>query len=244
MRKTLVITDVTEMRGDEVCVAGIDEVGFCVRPVLRGGVLRRHLFNQGRAIVVPGRKVEFNLSDAKVEPPHVEDETLEPSSIRDRGRCSDADWEEVLASSCSAGVEEIFDGYLEGDRNVAPGSKTRSLGTIADVHVEYVSVGEISGRRRYGLSFREQGGRRYRDLPINDLTFRAGMGRSLDALGDGPSAEEAVLEALLNVERIYLRVGLTRPRQIGDRPDMCWTQITGVYTFPDYMEGKTFADFL
>ncbi len=66
MRKTLVITDVTEMRGDEVCVAGIDEVGFCVRPMLRGGVRQRHLFSQGRAIVVPGRKVEFNLSDARV----------------------------------------------------------------------------------------------------------------------------------------------------------------------------------
>ena len=203
MRKTLIITDVTEMRGDEVCVAGIDEVGLCIRPMLRGGVRRRHLFSQGRAIVVPGRKVEFNLTDIKVDPPHI-----------------------------------------EGDRNVAPGAETRSLGTITGVRVEYVSVGEINGRLRYGLSFLEPGGRRFRDLPINDLTFRTGMRRSVDALGDGPSAEEAVLEALLNVERIYLRVGLTRPRQIGDRPDMCWTQITGVYTFPDYMEGKSFADFV
>jgi hypothetical protein len=57
-------------------------------------------------------------------------------------------------------------------------------------------------------------------------------------------AEEAVSEALLNAERTYLRIGLARPRQLERYPEACWTQVTGVYTFPDYLEGKTFADFL
>ena len=53
-----------------------------------------------------------------------------------------------------------------------------------------------------------------------------------------------MLEALLNAERTYLRIGLTRPRQLEHYPETCWTQVTGGYTFPDYLEGKTFADFL
>lgn len=49
------------------------------------------------------------------------------------------------------------------------------------------------------------------------------------------------MEALHSVDRIYIRLGLTRPW--GD-PEVCWTQVTGIYTFPDYLEGKTFADFI
>ena len=49
------------------------------------------------------------------------------------------------------------------------------------------------------------------------------------------------MDALRSVDRIYLRLGLTRPW--GD-PEYCWTQVTGIYTFPDYLEGSTFAHFI
>ena len=99
MRKTLTITDVTEMRDDEVCIAGIDDVGFCVRPVVPGGVRLHHLYNRGSAVVVPGRNVEFDLFEAKIEPPHIEDERFFPSSIVDKGRCTPHEWENVLAGA-------------------------------------------------------------------------------------------------------------------------------------------------
>ena len=241
MRKTLIITDVTEMRDDEVCVAGIDEDGICVRPVVPGGVRLHHLYNQGSAVVVPGRKVELELFDAGGKAPHVEDERLLPSSIVDRGLCTTPEWESVLASSCAANVSAMFDGHLTEGRYVPPGSGTRSLGTIRDVKVEYVSVSDEPDRRRYRMSFRDGAKSRYLRVPVNDLTFRTMMSRSLDAIGDPVEVEESLMEALHSVDRIYLRVGLTRPW--GD-PEVCWTQVTGIYTFPDYLEGKTFADFI
>ena len=91
------------------------------------------------------------------------------------------------------------------------------------------------------MSFQDASGARYVDRPVNDLTFRAMMSRSLDVIGDSVEVEESLMEALRPVSRIYLRLGLTRPW--GD-PEACWTQVTGVYTFPDYLEGSTFADFI
>ena len=183
MRKTLTITDVTEMRDDEVCIAGIDDVGFCVRPVVPGGVRLHHLYNRGSAVVVPGRNVEFDLFEAKIEPPHIEDERFFPSSIVDKGRRTPPEWEEVLAASCSADVSAMFDGHLIEGRYVPPGSRTRSLGTVGDVEVEYVSVSDEPDRRRYRISFRDGATSRYLRVPVNDLTFRAMMSRSLDAIG-------------------------------------------------------------
>ena len=241
MRKTLTITDVTEMRDDEVCIAGIDDVGFCVRPVVPGGVRLHHLYNRGSAVVVPGRNVEFDLFEAKIEPPHIEDERFFPSSIVDKGRCTPHEWENVLAGSCSSDVSEVFDGHIVGGRYVPPRTQTRSLGTVEGVAVEYVRIFDDPDRRRYRISFQDASGKRYLDRPVNDLTFRAMMSRSLDAIGDPIEVEESLMDALRSVDRIYLRLGLTRPW--GD-PEYCWTQVTGIYTFPDYLEGSTFAHFI
>ena len=241
MRRTLTITDVTEMRDDEVCIAGIDEGGTCVRPVVPGGVRLHDLYNRGTAIVVPGRRVELEVFGAEIEPPHIEDARFFPSSTADRGQCTRREWEDVLAASCSTDMAAMFDGHLVEGRCVPPGSRTRSLGTIRDVEVEYVSVSDDPDRRRYRMSFVDGAKSRYLRVPVNDLTFRAAMSRSLDAIGDPVEVEEYLMEALCAVERIYLRIGLTRP---WGEPEMCWTQVTGIYTFPDYLEGKTFADFI
>ena len=72
--KTLVITDLTFMSADEVCIAGIDEQLTCVRPVVPHGIRRRQLFGSGRLIIFPRAKVAFDLSPAPIAPPHIEDQ--------------------------------------------------------------------------------------------------------------------------------------------------------------------------
>lgn len=42
----------------------------------------------------------------------------------------------------------------------------------------------------------------------------------------------------------WLRLGLTRPWQPADEDRAwCFLQVTGIYTFPDYLHGACFADF-
>ena len=121
-RKTLVITDLTYMWGSEVCMAGLDEQGNCVRPVTPGGVRRYQLFQGGRLAVYPRARVQFDMSPAQIGRPHIEDEQFKPGAIDLQGRCTDKEWETMLKESCFGSVAELFDGHLEEDRRVPPGA--------------------------------------------------------------------------------------------------------------------------
>jgi hypothetical protein len=46
------------------------------------------------------------------------------------------------------------------------------------------------------------------------------------------------LTATFKRGKIWLRLGLTRPYE-----GWCWLQVTGIYTFPDYLMGKCFDYF-
>ena len=132
---------------------------------------------------------------------------------------------------------------LEGDRRVRPGVQTRSLGTIGHVRIQSVSIDDSYGRRQFRVDFEDPSGRYYERFPANDLAFRMALQKGIDVLGDEREAESAMYQALGSHERVYLRIGLARPQTFVGHPECCWTQVTGIYTFPDYLDGRTFADF-
>lgn len=243
VKKRLVITDLTYMWEDEICIGGVDRDDTCIRPITREGVRRSHIFSDDELIVYPRALVEFDLSAVPIAmPPHIEDWYFDPSATRHIVDCTDAQWEDILKRGCFASVEEMFDGYLEGDRRVSPGSETRSLGTLCVPKATAAWVDDSYGRRRFRLDFEDGSGKWHSGYPVNDLAFRTFFERMIDTLGDNRRAADAVHGALEAADRLYLRIGLARPRQIGSYPAACWTQVTGVYTFPDYLNGKTFAD--
>jgi hypothetical protein len=49
------------------------------------------------------------------------------------------------------------------------------------------------------------------------------------------------LTAALQSAQVFLRIGLARGWE--KFPDRCYLQVTGVYSFPDYLGGRCFADF-
>ena len=244
MRRTLVITDLTYMWADTVCIAGVSEDGECVRPIIEDGVRQHHLFRDSLLLVYPRARVEFDLSPTEIRSPHIEDYTFSPESITYRGVCTDYEWETLLRRTASPGIEAMFDGLLEDGRRVPPDSFTKSLGTIADVAAHEVLVDESQGRRQFRMNFTDSTGTTYERYPINDLAFRAVMEKRIELGGDIRDAELAATQAINSANRLYLRIGLARPDVLGDYPEACWTQVTGVYTFPDYLKGKTFADFV
>ena len=244
VKKRLVITDLTYMWDDEICIGGVDRDGDCIRPITREGVRRNHIFHDGELIAYPGALVEFDLYPVSVVmPPHIEDWYFDPSATRHVVDCTDAQWEAILKKGCFGSVDEVFDGYLEGDRRVPPDTNTRSLGTLCGTKALDVWVDDRYDRQQFRLDFEDAGGKLHSGYPVNDLAFRTLLQDRIDALGDNRKAADAVLSAIQAADRLYLRIGLARPRQMGNYPMACWTQITGVYTFPDYLGGRTFADF-
>ena len=244
MRKSLVITDLTHMSDDMVCVAGVDREGACVRLVAAGGVRLHNLYYHGELVIRPRALVSFDLSPAEAEPPHTEDAHADFSTATRKAVCTDSQWEEILSRSSLPAVADVFDGHLEEGRRVQPGAPTRSLGTIKGARIERIHVDDSWDRRQYRADFVDGSGVRYEGWPVNDLAFRHLMQASIAELGGDGAAVHQVERLLAKAgDRLFLRVGLARPNQVGNHPLTCWTQVTGIYTFPDYLAGKTFDDF-
>ena len=245
MRQTIVITDLTQMpAGNQVCVVGISENGECIRPVCDGGFLKKYLYINNTVSIRPGARIGFDFIPAKIEPPHIEDKTFNPTSIVSHGVCNRAEWESVLKSSSYTSVKDIYNGYLQDSSWVRPGTQTRSIATLSGANELNVQIREWEGRLRYHLSFKDSTGITF-GRPISDLTFRELCYKRVKMDGDPCLTVSTDLTSLLKkADRVYVRLGLARPWiQPGTSEPKCYLQVTGIYTFPDYLQGKTFADF-
>ncbi len=242
MRKLLAITDVTHMWSDIVCIAGLTEDLQCIRPVTEGGVRIWSLYKSKAPVIFPSSKIWIDLSPAQVAPPHTEDQNFDPVSIEFKDSFETHHWEKLLLLSSFGSVQHIFDGRLV-DRQVAPGTKTRSLGTIKDVKVTNLHADLRYDRVGWRLDFQDESGEQHNNFPVNDLAFR-GLARNLHDSGLSlDDVADRLYERISQSEKVYLRVGLARPTAVGKYGEACWAQVTGVYTFPDYLNGRIWSDF-
>lgn len=246
MQKTIVITDLTQMpTAKGVCIAGIDQYNRCVRPVLPGGVRQEHLYIKGELAIRPRAKVIFDFHQVPIKPPHIENLGFDPDSIEYLGLYTDSEWEGVLQASSFSTVENIYDGLLREHRWVEPDVNVRSLGTVSEVQIEKIEFEplKIPGHYKPRLTFRDRTDWTF-PLPVSDLSFRTFANYEIRRLGSALAASTRMLTMLRSASRLYLRIGLPGPwlnpntGKVGS-----WMQVTGIYTFPDYLEGKSFADF-
>jgi hypothetical protein len=234
----MIVTDVTRMDGDRVCVGGYLEDGTAVRPVAgRIGPNEQWLRSARDGRVAPFTVLELQVNRApkRLTEPHTEDRTIPLKGHRVLSMLSDEDRQALLDRTASPSVRSIFGAEIHADpagqwgRYVRTGEGTRSLGTIRVDHVQAVRYHHYPDRGRwdYQLRFRD-GSHEEFQLAVVDLAFRA----RLDALGDsGLPADRAATEILAALQRqtVYERIGLARG---WDRhPDRCYFQITGVYGF-------------
>jgi hypothetical protein len=83
MKTRLVITDLTRMYHQNVCIAGYTNGRECVRPVATGGgISEATLYLDRKAILYPFAEIELDLLQPKGHPPHTEDWTFNPWSLR------------------------------------------------------------------------------------------------------------------------------------------------------------------
>ena len=231
------------MWADEVCIAGVTQEFECIRPVVEGGVRIWDMYADSRPIIFPGAKVWMDFSPAQITPPHIEDRTFDPQSVEYKDTFQDSHWETLLRQTSHDSVQSIFDGNLK-ERQVAPGIRTRSLGTISNVTLLNLRVDMRYGRRKVlRMDFRDASGEVHNRFPVNDLAFRGMFSQLLDQHRAESQAADSLMERLMQADRTYLRIGLARPTAIGDYPKSCWVQVTGVYTFPDYLDGRNWSAF-
>jgi len=243
MKKPIVITEVTRMQEGRVCIAGYDQQGHCLRPVLPPpGIHERSLYSGSHPIIFPSAKVEFEFTQPTPQPPHTEDIRYDPASVLFIERQPEERWHKMLEVTLSRSVSDIFEQPIHSEHGhyIMDGQGPRSLGTIKPSGISQV-IYELSleNKWQYRLRFEDGTGAAYR-LTITDLAWRYFCDYQR-AQGEAPTHIATPLLHILQASEVYLRIGLARG---WDKfPGRCYIQLTGIHTFPDYLEGKTFADF-
>lgn len=237
-RKTLIITDVTAMSGDNVCIAGYDTSRTCVRPILsRGQLKRRHLFKGENLIIYPRALVSFNFTGAKSSPPHVEDRVFAEDSIEHEGEASLKEWRQLLEKTAVTAFSHLFP-TME-DRYVPPLSAGPSMGTFAPANIPFLSCDYYKDPPRPRMRITDDTGTVVEKVAITDLAFRGLFAALMKKYDDNCEKAISKINSDLHERQVYMRLGLARPFNGLPEPHSGWCtlQINGIHTFPDLYDG-------
>lgn len=237
--KRIVITDLSRMKEDRVCIFGFDEKRRHIRPVIPHiGINEGYIFdNENKQIIKPFAEVEFDFIRPLPEPPHSEDWEIntayKPKLIRNLSENESKRFlEEILDESLNA----IFEESIQNHRYITTNGR-RSIGTIRINEVLSLNFSiKQGGNYEYRMTFSDMNGDIY-NLPITDLAFRKHcdnqrfQGKKIDQINHD-------LKEIFNQCDLFLRVGLSR-RWKG----FYWLLVSGVYSFPDYMEKENEKQF-
>lgn len=231
------------MGEDRVCIAGVDNAGVTCRPVLPQGTRRKHLFRDGQVIIRPRAILRARLAPIRSAAPHSEDCRWQwPEWSLCVGLVDEDCWQQKLHELAANCPRPLFGAGLRCHkgarrRKLNPDTASFSLATLADVRIQdFVYAPERGSPFR--IYFRDGNDEFYDDIPVTDLALHE-LARSRVRWGQRLEAVSVDMARKLKApEKVILRVGLGR-----NRYGWCWLQVNGIYTFPDWLEGRCFADF-
>ena len=233
------------MRRPRICVAGFfTDDGTQVRPVIPyEGITEGFVSIEGRLIATPFAELRFEFVRQTPDPPHTEDWEIDPSHRPELIRTlSTEERRRFLRSHIDGSVDEICGTTIQEEKYVVKGHGHRSLGTISPERISTVSYSEKEGGKwDYRLRFTDQAEREF-NLAITDLTFRAACDYLMIQKEWNPDRIGQSLGRVLRQREVYLRIGLARGWE--EHPDRCYLQVTGIYSFPDYLKGRTYGDLI
>jgi hypothetical protein len=240
--KTLfLVTDVTQMRGDKVCILGVNDKFETIRPELPPPGIFQHRLVLPTGVIRPRSVLEIYFKPPhKINPPHIEDKDWDINHDTRFLRTTDNDkWRNALEQTLFLTVQDIFETKIT-NKAIEPYKGVRSVGTIRVKTIEFFKYGTVERREGikhdYRLSFRDESNKYYYDLSITDLTFRYYFHHLLTKMT--PEKASWRIREQLQETDCYLRIGLTR-----EYNGNLWLQVNGIYTFPDYAKGMCFMDY-
>jgi hypothetical protein len=246
MKQPIAITDLTRMREPKVCIAGYAKDGTCIRPVVPfRGIPEWFLRKNDCLIIRPFAVVELDFQRHMPEAPHTEDWEIDRFHRRlVTAQLPEEKKRRLLERTSSDSVPDIFGAEIHDDLGfyVQAGEGSRSLGTIQPAEITALVYEPQAGDKwDYRIVFKDQAGQTYR-LAITDLTYRHYLDYGRVQLNYPLDELTSRLTRVFNQRTTFLRIGLARLWE--KFPDRCYLQVTGIYTFPDYLRGRTFADFV
>lgn len=225
--KSIIITDLTRMRGDRVCIFGYDGDLNPIRPSLRGGIHEQHLYIDGDLLIRPSAHIQFSFTNRISNPPHIEDYYINRNYKPVFKRFfSPIEMKILLEKTLSNSVSEIFGAEVHENRYINPGEGKRSLGTIQPENIHFVRIGQYdNGNPLYRMEFTDSTGTIF-NFPITDCAFRNYCNQIYHKEKDYYNTNRSIQENLSD-KNIFLRLGITRAFE-----NKLWIQISAIYAYP------------
>lgn len=219
MRLEIIVTHLTRMSGDRICVAGItDDVEF-VRPDCTGYLNR----NDVPSLFEIGARVDLGRVNRVPSAPQLENVTFRRSMATRVDTASTSELRELLRASAVERVDHILGDALAqthtGSVYVEPGRGTASLGTITVDARAFELRKDSYGKLR---SYWTDAGRGNLQPAVTDLRLYPN-GSTLD---DGALAD--LVDECEGCDELFLSVGLTKN---WDQNPGHWLQVNNILPF-------------
>ncbi|MGA2471184.1 MAG: hypothetical protein ABSG64_10895 [Solirubrobacteraceae bacterium] len=222
----IVVNHVTRMKGDHICVAGIDEETHeHVRPVAEdGSPLTRSLLRENGGPFAVGALVDIGKVKRTPSPPHTEDHKFEPAKAGYVEQLGGRNYLELLDAVSSKSLAGAFGPPLRRAKwtyAAAHGTGRRSLAVVRGHRRPALAID-----RKYGQSLQLQ----FNDvdppafLPVTDVRFFKADDNAIlrDVVGH-------VARRLATGVDVYLMLGLTRAyKGREDDRERHWLQVNGL----------------
>jgi len=229
----LIVTDITNMHADRICIAAINRQGQSIRPLYKNRSIYRNWCSHSGHTIQQFSKIKLDLLYNRPMPPHTEDWIIDDNYKEVIGVIAETNRKSILEKILDPHVQSIFGAVINQDgqgRYIFTGQGNRSLGTVRVNALEDYHFGNYDGRNDYRLLFTDVAGNQYR-IKVVDDRFQSFSDQLFKLNKNIDKTRSEILQRLQSKE-IFLRVGLARGW--ASYPTRCYLQITGVYTFPDY----------
>lgn len=213
MKMQIIITGITNMKDDYICVSGYDiEKGVYRRPLLMGSRLSSSFLNQLSGFICIGSQIEFELIPPPhiATPPHREDIWIDSDSVVLVRQMEYSLFREFIHTIVDEDIVSIYGHEIElldGQPVLPKGYGEKSLGAIicrkCSVYNDYM------GKTRCDLV--DRSGSMYRKIPV--------------------VARDEFYKKLGEYADIPLRMGLSRPfRKTNQEEEYCWVHVSAVFS--------------
>jgi len=245
MKTLMAVTDITRMREPFICVAGVTNRGEAIRPLFRQDRIHQDWCCQNGTIIRPFTRINLDLLEHDPHPPHTEDWHADMDSLEVLGDVSEEKKLTILRKICDPDLATIFGAEIRNEHGqravyIQTGEGNRSLGTIQPHRMFDFKHRNFDRGWDYRVSFFDASDTYYQ-LKIVDLTFQAYIDHQrVCCHRTSEEIEEFANRYVFSGREIFIRIGLARGW--ANYPERCYLQITGVYTFPDYLDHRCFHD--
>ena len=217
-----IITDVTRMRSNRVCIAAL--AGR--RQIRLDRPAPTDEWVQKLDGLHPGSVVEVNWKSSGNPAPHVEDGSWEPDTLKKIGDLNESELIDVLEPLSFDSVRAAYGEPMilgkAGSCAFAPEAGARSLSSIrASITSVNAPWDVLTEKVRVGF---DDASDQWRQVPLQDLLIN----QHVRTCKKCSSNAQAFIDRDVPKGDALLRVGLARAESLGPYPSACWLQVNHV----------------